>query len=126
MDGDPLAESGGLREGRPLYGGVRHAATAPSTTRWTATRSCGFHGIIGDTCPALRPHARRQQQPFERIRRITGYLVGTLDRFNNAKRAEERDRVNRTGLDGLHKLLHLARDTVAIQRRPSWTGRACG
>ena len=31
--------------------------------------------------------------PFERIRRITGYLVGTLDRFNNAKRAEEHDRV---------------------------------
>ena len=31
--------------------------------------------------------------PFQRIRRITGYLVGTLDRFNNAKRAEERDRV---------------------------------
>ena len=30
---------------------------------------------------------------FERIRRITGYLVGTTDRFNNAKRAEERDRV---------------------------------
>lgn len=31
--------------------------------------------------------------PFERIRRITGYLVGTLERFNNGKRAEERDRV---------------------------------
>ena len=30
---------------------------------------------------------------FDRIRRITGYLVGTLDRFNNAKRAEEKDRV---------------------------------
>lgn len=30
---------------------------------------------------------------FERIRRVTGYLVGTLDRFNNGKRAEERDRV---------------------------------
>ena len=30
---------------------------------------------------------------FERIRRITGYLVGTLDRFNNAKQAEEHDRV---------------------------------
>ena len=30
---------------------------------------------------------------FERVRRITGYLVGTLDRFNNAKRAEEADRV---------------------------------
>lgn len=30
---------------------------------------------------------------FERIRRITGYLVGTVERFNNSKRAEERDRV---------------------------------
>lgn len=30
---------------------------------------------------------------FDRIRRITGYLVGTVDRFNNAKRQEERDRV---------------------------------
>ena len=30
---------------------------------------------------------------FERIRRITGYLVGTLDRFNNAKRKEEHDRI---------------------------------
>ena len=30
---------------------------------------------------------------FERIRRITGYLVGTVDRFNNAKQAEEHDRV---------------------------------
>ena len=30
---------------------------------------------------------------FDRIRRITGYLVGTMDRWNNAKRAEERDRV---------------------------------
>lgn len=33
---------------------------------------------------------------FERIRRITGYLVGTLERFNNGKRAEERDRVKHT------------------------------
>lgn len=31
--------------------------------------------------------------PFERIRRITGYLVGTLERWNDAKRAEEHDRV---------------------------------
>ncbi len=34
-----------------------------------------------------------QTVPFERIRRITGYLVGTLDRFNDGKRAEEADRV---------------------------------
>lgn len=33
---------------------------------------------------------------FERIRRITGYLVGTVDRFNNGKRAEEKDRVKHT------------------------------
>ena len=33
---------------------------------------------------------------FERIRRITGYLVGTMDRWNNAKKAEERDRVKHT------------------------------
>lgn len=37
-----------------------------------------------------------RQQPFERLRRITGYLVGTLDRWNNAKKAEERDRVKHT------------------------------
>lgn len=33
---------------------------------------------------------------FERIRRITGYLVGTVDRFNDGKKAEERDRVKHT------------------------------
>ena len=32
-------------------------------------------------------------QPFQRIRRITGYLVGTLDRFNDAKASEEHDRI---------------------------------
>ena len=35
----------------------------------------------------------KPSEAFERIRRITGYLVGTTDRFNNAKRDEERDRV---------------------------------
>ena len=44
-----------------------------------------------------RLHARNgivgQGVKFERIRRGTGYLVGTLDRFNNGKRAEEHDRV---------------------------------
>lgn len=34
--------------------------------------------------------------PFQRTRRITGYLVGSLERFNNAKRAEEKDRVKHT------------------------------
>lgn len=37
-----------------------------------------------------------EKRPFQRIRRITGYLVGTLDRFNDAKRAEVEDRVKHT------------------------------
>ena len=41
---------------------------------------------------------------FERIRRITGYLVGTLDRFNDAKRAEVRDLVSHT-LSAVHPVL---------------------
>ena len=54
---------------------------------------CGFSGIIGDTCPKCGRKECDCDVGFERIRRITGYLVGTLDRFNNGKRAEERDRV---------------------------------
>lgn len=53
---------------------------------------CGYNGIIGDVCPKCG-RTEKDGIPFQRIRRITGYLVGTLDRFNNAKRAEERDRV---------------------------------
>lgn len=49
--------------------------------------------------PVPDARARGQGVPFQRIRRITGYLVGTLDRFNNAKRAEERDRIKH-GLGG--------------------------
>ena len=53
---------------------------------------CGFGGIIGNECPEC--HAKEQDGVrFERIRRITGYLVGTLDRWNTAKQAEEKDRV---------------------------------
>ena len=35
---------------------------------------------------------------FERIRRITGYLVGTVERFNNAKKCEVNDRVTHSGV----------------------------
>ncbi len=40
-------------------------------------------------------------QGFERIRRVTGYLAGDVSRFNNAKRAEERDRVKHSGFKDL-------------------------
>ena len=42
-------------------------------------------------------------QKFERIRRVTGYLAGDVSRFNNGKRAEERDRVKHTGLKEIMK-----------------------
>lgn len=40
---------------------------------------------------------------FERIRRVTGYLAGDVSRFNNGKRAEEKDRVKHSGLKDLQK-----------------------
>ena len=55
---------------------------------------CGYSGVIsGDTCPACGRKETDGEIGFERIRRITGYLVGTVDRFNNAKKAEVKDRV---------------------------------
>ena len=54
---------------------------------------CGYRGIIDDVCPKCGRREDDGGPCFERIRRITGYLVGTLDRFNNAKAAEVRDRV---------------------------------
>ena len=54
---------------------------------------CGYTGIIGDYCPKCGRKIVKNGQDVERIRRITGYLVGTLDRFNDAKKAEEKDRV---------------------------------
>lgn len=45
------------------------------------TITCDANGMVGENVG------------FDRIRRITGYLVGTIDRFNDAKRAEEHDRV---------------------------------
>ena len=40
---------------------------------------------------------------FERIRRVTGYLAGTVERFNNGKKAEEKDRVKHTGIEEIMK-----------------------
>ncbi|WP_139453162.1 anaerobic ribonucleoside triphosphate reductase [Campylobacter armoricus] len=47
---------------------------------------CGYSGVIDEFCPKC--HRKEDDIKFERIRRITGYLVGTLDRFNDAKKAE--------------------------------------
>lgn len=67
------------------YGSINHPVDSDPV--------CGYTGIIGDECPGCGRRESDGGPKFERIRRITGYLVGTLDRFNDAKRAEERDRV---------------------------------
>lgn len=90
MDGDPTNNLEAfekvvryMKECGIGYGSINHPVDRDPV--------CGFSGIIGDQCPGCgRTEA---DVPFERIRRITGYLVGTLERFNNAKRAEEHDRV---------------------------------
>ncbi|EAL0271700.1 anaerobic ribonucleoside triphosphate reductase [Campylobacter lari] len=52
---------------------------------------CGYSGVIDEFCPKC--HRKENGTKFERIRRITGYLVGTLDRFNDAKKAEVHARI---------------------------------
>jgi len=68
------------------YGSVNHPVDRDPV--------CGYTGVIKDECPNCGRREENENLPgFERIRRITGYLVGTVDRFNDAKRAEEKDRV---------------------------------
>ena len=74
-----------MKEAGVGYGSINHPVDRDPV--------CGFNGIIGEECPKCGRHEQDDDVKFERIRRITGYLVGTLDRFNDAKRAEERDRV---------------------------------
>lgn len=56
-----------------------------------------LHEIIATLDPDDREYIgleyKWKSEPFHRLRRITGYLVGNLGRWNNGKRAEERDRV---------------------------------
>ena len=95
MDGDPTENLSAfeqvircMKEKGIGYGSVNHPVDRDPV--------CGFTGIIGDKCPGCgRVHDASDPNDvdFERIRRITGYLVGDLNRFNNAKRAEVQDRV---------------------------------
>lgn len=91
LDGDPTKNLEAfesvircMKENGVGYGAINHPVDHDP--------DCGFNGIIDDTCPQCGRTEETGSQ-FERIRRITGYLVGTLDRFNNAKRAEVHDRV---------------------------------
>ncbi len=92
LDGDPQENLDAfeqvvhyMKEAGIGYGAINHPVDHDPV--------CGFTGIIGNTCPQCGRSEDDGQGAFERIRRITGYLVGTLDNFNNAKRAEVEDRV---------------------------------
>ncbi|QEY35316.1 anaerobic ribonucleoside triphosphate reductase [Caproiciproducens galactitolivorans] len=74
-----------MKESGIGYGSVNHPVDRDPV--------CGYNGIIDNECPKCHRRENDGGPKFERIRRITGYLVGTTDRWNNAKRAEERDRV---------------------------------
>ncbi|WP_251198519.1 anaerobic ribonucleoside triphosphate reductase [Anaerotardibacter muris] len=91
LDGDPTNNLEAfeeiirhMKESGIGYGSVNHPVDRDPV--------CGYNGIIGDRCPKCG-RSEDDNVRFERIRRITGYLVGTLDRFNDAKRAEESERV---------------------------------
>ena len=74
-----------MKENGIGYGAVNHPVDRDPV--------CGYNGIIDNECPKCHRKEDDGGPRFERIRRITGYLVGTMDRWNDAKRAEERDRV---------------------------------
>lgn len=92
LDGDPTENLDAfeqvvrcMKESGIGYGSINHPVDRDPV--------CGYTGIIGDTCPLCGRSEHDGHENFERIRRITGYLVGTVDRFNNAKKVEVRDRV---------------------------------
>lgn len=92
LDGDPLENVSAfekvvrcMKESGIGYGAINHPVDRDPV--------CGYTGIIGETCPCCGRHEGESNVAFDRIRRITGYLVGTIDRFNDAKRAEVNDRV---------------------------------
>ncbi|WP_312288676.1 anaerobic ribonucleoside triphosphate reductase [Terrisporobacter sp.] len=75
-----------MKESGIGYGSVNHPVDRDPI--------CGYSGVIeGFVCPKCGRNEKNSDIKFERIRRITGYLVGTVDRFNDAKKAEVRDRV---------------------------------
>lgn len=98
LDGDPLKNLSAfekvvrcMKESGIGYGSINHPVDRDPV--------CGYTGIIGDTCPKCGRKEGDSGIGFERIRRITGYLVGTVERFNDAKRAEVNDRVKHSVME---------------------------
>lgn len=99
LDGDPCKNLDAferivrcMKESGVGYGSINHPVDRDPV--------CGYTGIIENECPHCHRTEDDGDEGFERIRRITGYLVGTVDRFNNAKAAEEQDRVKHDVKEG--------------------------
>ena len=103
MDGDPLKNLDAfekvvrcMKENGIGYGSINHPVDRDPC--------CGYTGIIDNECPQCHRKEGEGDVGFERIRRITGYLVGTMDHWNNAKAAEEKDRVKHDVSAGFEQL----------------------
>ena len=103
LDGDPMKNLDAfekvircMKESGIGYGSVNHPVDRDPC--------CGYTGIIDNTCPQCGRGETDGDVGFERIRRITGYLVGTMDQWNDGKRAEEADRVKHDTSTGFEKL----------------------
>ncbi len=103
LDGDPMKNLDAfekvircMKENGIGYGSVNHPVDRDPC--------CGYTGIIDNVCPQCGRSETDGDVGFERIRRITGYLVGTMDQWNDAKRAEEHDRVKHETSTGFEKL----------------------
>ena len=103
LDGDPCKNLEAfeqvvrcMKESGVGYGSINHPVDRDPV--------CGYTGIIDNECPHCHRREDDGDQGFERIRRITGYLVGTMDKWNDAKTAEEKDRVKHDLGSGMESL----------------------
>ncbi|MCR5035158.1 MAG: anaerobic ribonucleoside triphosphate reductase [Clostridia bacterium] len=104
LDGDPTKNLDAfeqvvrcMKESGVGYGSINHPVDRDPV--------CGYTGIIDNECPCCGRTEDDGDMGFERIRRITGYLVGTMDHWNDAKTAEEKDRVKHSlGNEGMEQI----------------------
>ncbi len=126
LDGDPSdnieafeAVIRKMKESGIGYGSVNHPVDRDPV--------CGYSGIIeGDQCPGCGRLESEGDVPFERLRRITGYLVGSLERWNDGKKAEERDRVKHgvaCNKAGVYSVEEKAEREKAKRAKKSMTGK---
>lgn len=121
LDGDPSQNIDAfeavirkMKEAHIGYGSVNHPVDRDPV--------CGFSGIIsGQRCPSCG--REEGDVPFERLRRITGYLVGSLERWNDGKRAEEAVRVKHN-VNGVYGKAEKSAREAAKAKAKSALGKA--